>query len=191
MKHVQLFEQFLNEDKIKVGDIVSRKFASEDLSTYTVISISNGKAKLKNDETGKEIGMYLSDLLKESKFIKQINEAAKWDVDVNEPYNDKDEKKFISSFKIKFDPITVANVEGQIDEDHTDLRIDFSNGDEIYLQMSFNGQPSCVITKASYPWGDNSKEDVTKYLERFMGSSGTVTGDLCILYKHYIEGKLK
>jgi hypothetical protein len=121
--------------------------------------------------------------------VSSLKEAitVKWDVDTNEPYNGKDEKKYATSFKISLDPITVTNVVGQIDEDYTDLGIDFSNGDKIYLQMSFNGQSSCIITKAS----DKSKEDVTKYLERFMGSSGTVTGDLCILYKYYIEGKLK
>ena len=69
MKNLQTFEEFLNEslnEQIKVGDKVIRKFASEDMSTYIVLSISNGKAKLKDEKTGKETGMYLNDLLKES-----------------------------------------------------------------------------------------------------------------------------
>ena len=73
MKNLQTFEEFLNEslnEQIKVGDKVIRKFASEDTSTYKVLSISNGKAKLKDEKTGKETGMYLNDLLKES-----LNEA--------------------------------------------------------------------------------------------------------------------
>jgi hypothetical protein len=58
-----------NESKIefKVGDIVSRKFVGEDPSqTFKIISISSGKAKLKDTKTGKETGIYLNDLVKES-----------------------------------------------------------------------------------------------------------------------------
>jgi len=119
-------------------------------------------------------------------FESYLTEAAKWDVNTNDPYNERNEKKFASTFKIKFNPITVKDVAGQIDEDYTDLTITFSNDDSIYLQYSFNGQENCRITKAH----DNSKIDVTKYLDKFIGSSGTVTGDLCILYKYYIENKL-
>lgn len=126
-----------------------------------------------------------------------VNEAITWDVDTNEPHNDKKENAYARSFRIDFDPITVKGVEGQIDEDYTELEIDFSNGDKIYLvndyrnnykKFPFNkGESNCVITKSN----DKSEVDVTIYWDRFMGSSGTVTGDLCILYKYYIEGKLK
>lgn len=77
MKKVKVFEDFLseslNESNIKVGDTVSRKFMGEDpTQTWKVISISGGKAKLKDTKTGEENGMYLSDLIKES-----IDEAVK------------------------------------------------------------------------------------------------------------------
>jgi len=61
-----------NESKsdIMVGDKVSRKFMGEDpTQTFTVVSISNGKAKLKDTKTGEENGMHLSDLVKETEEI--------------------------------------------------------------------------------------------------------------------------
>ncbi len=62
----------VNENEIKVGDIVYRKFPGEDSSqTFKVISISGRKAKLKDNKTGKQNGMYLSDLVKES-----VNDAS-------------------------------------------------------------------------------------------------------------------
>lgn len=69
MKKVKLFEDFVNESNIKVGDKVIRKFASEDMDSYVVLSISNGKAGLKNVKTGKKTGMFLNDLLKESETV--------------------------------------------------------------------------------------------------------------------------
>jgi len=61
-----------NESKsdIMVGDKVSRKFMGEDpTQTFTVVSISNGKAKLKDTKTGEENGMHLSDLVKETEEV--------------------------------------------------------------------------------------------------------------------------
>ena len=67
----KVVKESVNENEIKVGDIVYRKFPGEDSSqTFKVISISGRKAKLKDNKTGKQNGMYLSDLVKES-----LNEA--------------------------------------------------------------------------------------------------------------------
>lgn len=76
MKKVKVFEDFLsesiNESNIKVGDTVSRKFMGEDpTQTWKVISISGGKAKLKDTKTGEENGMYLSDLVKEAEEVSE------------------------------------------------------------------------------------------------------------------------
>lgn len=76
MKKVKVFEDFLsesiNESNIKVGDTVSRKFMGEDpTQTFKVISISGGKAKLKDTKTGEENGMYLSDLIKEAEEVSE------------------------------------------------------------------------------------------------------------------------
>ncbi len=66
-KYVDSIKESVNENEIKVGDIVYRKFPGEDSSqTFKVISISGRKAKLKDNKTGKQNGMYLSDLVKES-----------------------------------------------------------------------------------------------------------------------------
>ncbi len=80
MKKVKVFEDFLsesvNESNIKVGDTVSRKFMGEDpTQTFTVISISGGKAKLKDTKTGEENGMYLSDLIKEAEATEETDGA--------------------------------------------------------------------------------------------------------------------
>jgi len=67
----KVVKESVNENEIKVGDIVYRKFPGEDSSqTFKVISISGRKAKLKDNKTCKQNGMYLSDLVKES-----LNEA--------------------------------------------------------------------------------------------------------------------
>jgi hypothetical protein len=59
-----------SNSEIKVGDTVSRKFIGEDpTQTFTVVSISGGKAKLKDTKTGKENGMHLSDLIKETEEV--------------------------------------------------------------------------------------------------------------------------
>ena len=71
-KYVDSIKESVNENEIKVGDIVYRKFPGEDSSqTFKVISISGRKAKLKDNKTGKQNGMYLSDLVKES-----VNDAS-------------------------------------------------------------------------------------------------------------------
>ena len=105
---------------------------------------------------------------------------------INKGISEKDEKK-AASFKIVFDPITIKKVIGQIDDDYTDLNIEFSNGDELYYQYSFNGQTSIRLTKSI----DKSKVDLTRYFDRYAGSTGTVVGDMAIIYKDYVTGKIK
>ena len=119
-------------------------------------------------------------------FEQFLNEAIKWEVDVIEPYSEKDEKK-AASFKIVLDPITIKEVTGQIDDDYTELNIEYSNGDELYYENSFNGQTSIELTKGV----DKTQVDLTKYFDRYAGSTGTVVGDMSILYRDYITEKIK
>ena len=119
-------------------------------------------------------------------FEQFLNEAIKWEVDVIEPYSEKDEKK-AASFKIVLDPITIKEVTGQIDDDYTELNIEYSNGDELYYENSFNGQTSIELTKGV----DKTQVDLTKYFDRYAGSTGTVVGDVSILYRDYITEKIK
>lgn len=125
--------------------------------------------------------------MKYTKLFEQfLNEAIKWDVDVLEPYSEKDEKK-AASFKIVLNPITIKEVIGQIDDDNTDLNIEYSNGDELYYQNSFNGQTSIKLTKGV----NKTQVDLTEYFDRYAGSTGTVVGDMSILYRDYITEKIK
>lgn len=125
--------------------------------------------------------------MKQVKLFEQfLTESVKWDVDVQEPYSEKDEKN-AASFKIVLNPITIKEVIGQIDEDYTDLNIEYSNGDELYYQYSFNGQASIKLTKGV----NKNQVDLTKYFDRYTGSTGTVVGDMSILYRDYITEKIK
>lgn len=95
MKKVKVFEEFLreslSESNIKVGDTVSRKFMGEDpTQTFKVISISGGKAKLKDNKSGQENGMYLSDLIKEAEESSELNEAVKVEVSLRHARNAND-----------------------------------------------------------------------------------------------------
>ena len=65
----EFFSKPLKENTLKVGDKVSKKYAStEDDYTkeFEIISIEKDRAKLKDLKTGKTTGMSLSDLTKES-----------------------------------------------------------------------------------------------------------------------------
>ena len=73
MKDLKIIQEFfskpLKENTLKVGDKVSKKYAStEDDYTreFEIISIEKDRAKVKDLKTGKTTGMSLSDLTKES-----------------------------------------------------------------------------------------------------------------------------
>jgi hypothetical protein len=58
-----------NDEKIKVGDIVAKKYASTDedyTKNFKVTALTGTKAALKDTKTDKETGMFISDLYKTS-----------------------------------------------------------------------------------------------------------------------------
>jgi cytochrome b involved in lipid metabolism len=125
-----------------------------------------------------------NEYLNESEYI---NESVTWEIEVEDPYSDRDEKKAANSIKIVADPITVVDVSGLISEDEIDAEIQFSNGDMISYDYRFrnNSSGNAWITI-------NGKEiPVTKYLDKYMGSTGTVVGDLGLIYKDFKIGKIK
>jgi hypothetical protein len=117
----------------------------------------------------------------------KLYEAASWGVDVSSPYSERDEKASMKKFKITVDPIVIVGVSGQIDEDHTEISIQFSNGYEIHYSYDAMGDEA-IITKSD----DNSVNiDISKHLDSYYGSTGTVVGDIALMYHHYYIGKIK
>jgi len=124
-------------------------------------------------------------------FENYISEAAKFDVDVEEPFSERDEKKAISKFKIVAQPITILEVEGEIGEDGTNIEINFSNGDILlykWTQRNGGGSPY----KLKIISGNNGSDlNFSDEVEDYLGSTGSVIGDLGLLYKAFKAGDLQ
>jgi len=121
-------------------------------------------------------------------FESYISEAASFDVLVNEPFNIKDEKKAQKQFKIEAKPITMVDADGEITEDMTDVTVVFSNGDSASYtwEQNFGNSSNMVISPK-----DSSEIDVTNQIESYLGSTGTVIGDIGLIYKDWKLGKIK
>ena len=121
-------------------------------------------------------------------FENYLNEAASFDVLVNEPFDIKDEKKAQKQFKIDAKPITMVDADGEITEDMTDVTVVFSNGDSASYtwEQNFGNSSNMVIS----PKG-SSDIDVTNQIENYLGSTGTVIGDIGLIYKDWKLGKIK
>jgi hypothetical protein len=119
---------------------------------------------------------------------KHINEAADMRVEVEEPFNFQKHKNAADAFEIKANPITIISVDGIVSEQVTELDIQFSNGDQIdyYYKygasMGGSGDPTqeCTITLKGkkIPIASN-------ILERMIGSTGTIVGDLGLIYSKW------
>ena len=130
----------------------------------------------------------------QNKYIKTpINEAAAMRVEVEEPFNFQKHKNAANAFEIKADPITIISVDGIVSEEVTELDIQFSNGDQIdyYYKygasMGGSGDPiqECTI----YMYRKKIKIP-SNILERIIGSTGTIVGDLGVLYTKYYKANL-
>ena len=124
---------------------------------------------------------------------KHINEAANvgWRVDaVEEPFSNSEEKSAAHMFEIKANPITIISVDGFISEEETELTIQFSNKDKMdyYYKygasMGGSGDPTqeCTI----YMKGKKISI-ASNILEKMIGSTGTIVGDLGTLYTDYYK----
>ena len=111
-----------------------------------------------------------------------INEAVAMSLQVEEPFNFQKHKNAANAFEIKADPITVKSVDGIVAEDKTDVLITFSNNDNIGYVYRFDGfkvtRQKCTATVKG-----KKKSLAGSAVERVMGQTGTVVGDLCLLYK--------
>lgn len=115
-----------------------------------------------------------------------INEG--WRVSVEDPYNLKKEKSALK-FKIPQKPITVENIEGKISEHDVDVIIDFSDGNRIVTQAEWGiDQITKIIVDSQSR--NPLRIDVTDLAMEYFGSSGSLTNDLCILYRDWVQGKI-
>jgi len=111
-------------------------------------------------------------------FENYISEAAKFDVDVEEPFSERDEKKAISKFKIVAQPITILEVEGDIGENETAVEIKFSNDD--VLQYTYSARNNRSPYKLKIISGNNGSDlNFSDEVEDYLGSTGSVIGDRC------------
>jgi len=119
-------------------------------------------------------------------FENYLNEAkTSWGVKVSSPYSNKDEKKAAMKFVLN-DPITVVGVSGEIGEDTTQLEIQFSNGDRVVYEYYFDiGQDDKDMSIYSGHLGEY--EVPLEIINTYFGSTGTLVGDLCLLYRKYME----
>jgi len=123
-------------------------------------------------------------------FENYISEAAKFDVDVEEPFSERDEKKAISKFKIVAQPITILEVEGDIGENETAVEIKFSNDD--VLQYTYSARNNRSPYKLKIISGNNGSDlNFSDEVEDYLGSTGSVIGDLGLLYKAFKAGDLQ
>jgi len=121
-------------------------------------------------------------------FENYLNEATTFDVNVQEPFDKKDEQRAQKQFKIDAKPITMVDADGDIGEDTTDVTVVFSNGDTASYtwEQGFGDSNTMVIS----PKGD-SDVDITRHVDKYLGSTGTVIGDVGLIYKDWKLGKIK
>jgi hypothetical protein len=114
----------------------------------------------------------------------ELNEAAKWDVEVEEPFSKKDEKKAQDKFIIKIDPIKVASSEGIISENESEVNVQLTNGWQLHYswtQYQMRNSSDMTITNATHEEHKVSQKELDDYI----GSTGTVIGDMLLIYREY------
>ena len=127
----------------------------------------------------------------QNKYIKTpINEAAAMRVEVEEPFNFQKHKNAANAFEIKANPITIISVDGIVSEEVTELDILFSNKDKVEYyykygaSMGGSGDPiqECTITLKG-----KKISIAANILERMIGSTGTIVGDLGLIYSKWYK----
>jgi hypothetical protein len=121
-------------------------------------------------------------------FEDYLTEGLTFDVNVQEPFDKKDEQKAQKQFKIEAKPITMIEVDGDITEDSTDIAVVFSNGDSaVYTYQQRNSNSGTMVISPK----DASDINVTNQIDSYFGSTGTVIGDIGLIYKDWKQGKIK
>jgi hypothetical protein len=124
-------------------------------------------------------------------FENYINEAARFDIDVEKPFEIKDEKKAVKQFKIVTQPVTILEVEGEILEDSTDIEINFSNGDILLYKWTQRNGNSPYDLDVLIGGRNGNSVNLSKHMDDYAGSTGSVIGDLGLIYKDFKLNKIK
>lgn len=120
-------------------------------------------------------------------FENYLNEAkTSWGVRVSSPYSNKDEKKAAMKFVIN-DPITVVGVSGEIDENDTNLSVQFSNADQVDYTYTYDVMEDTKEMTIYEDGRPNGYEVPLEIINTYFGSTGTLVGDICLIYRKWTE----
>jgi len=208
MKNFKTFEQFVNESVNESAKLVDEETGKEVKLPYKTkdfrgdpITVkgftephkpsSSGRIQTDQGEyfpgvAGVKIIGHRYDDANESVNESNLNEAkVSFGADVEPPFDEKREKMMADSFVIKLDPVTVVGVSGDIREDNIDIHIQFSNGD--YLESDYQNGIDIYNKDKQNMFSSRDQRIMGDY----WGSTTTVTGDLCLIYRDWLQGKLK
>jgi len=127
------------------------------------------------------------DLVIGSKINENLDESTSIDISVENPYDPKKEKAAANKFKYTSTPVTIDSVFGDIGDTETELDFKASNGDLIHYE--FLGGSKWLLTIKSYE-RDYTAKIRTDVIEDYLGSTGTVIGDLLLLYNEFLDGQM-
>lgn len=141
--------------------------------------------------------------MKYLKLFKQINESQELSIDFSMSNNwnsssQKDEEIVVKKFKWQSIPVTVINAEGEFkDEYNGSLYLEFSNGDNITYEMKETSNKPVNFPNNTPPFYNlnisinNKSYDAFELVDIYFGSTGTITGDILLIYKDFKDGKIK
>ncbi len=211
MKNLRTFDQFVNESVFineaklideETGKEVKLPYKTKDfrgdpitVKGFTEPHKSSSSGRIQTDQgeyfpgvAGLKIIGHQYESANESNLNQDaINEALSWGATVEEPFVEKREKMMAQSFKVKLEPINVVGVSGDISEDRIDIHIQFSNGD--YIESDYQNGVDIYNKDKQNMFSSRDQKIVGDY----WGSTTTVVGDLCLIYRDWIQktGKLK
>lgn len=132
------------------------------------------------------------------KFEEFLNEATETKLHIEGPYDEKSEAKAPQSWALKRKPITVKKVVGDITESGHDLYIIFSNDDRLeyvwdprIAKGHLGGIGEYEVYMSRIEGHTKTKKISSDKVQDYMGSTGTVVGDLLLIYSDWINEKIK
>ena len=203
MKNFKTFEQFVNESVNESAKLVDEETGKEVKLPYKTkdfrgdpITVKGFTEPHKSSSSGRiqtDQGEYFPGVAgvkiighKYDDANESLNEAkVSFGANVEEPFVEKREKMMAQSFTIKLDPINVVGVSGDISEDKIDVHIQFSNGE--FIESDYQNGVD-IYNKDKQNMFSNRDQRI---LGDYWGSTETVVGDLCLIYRDWKTGKIK
>tara|TARA_Y100000389_G_C17457776_1_gene519372 strand:- start:169 stop:804 length:636 start_codon:yes stop_codon:yes gene_type:complete len=203
MRPIKTYEEFTREPVVNEKKYDYPSFQSNKGIYYQDMLISSGywsymgkerygKGQYMNVDNRQMYGFSPDDIEYFKKHLKDIEvmesalyEAVKVSLDIEEPFDIKEEKKAATKYKWvpKASPITISKVEGGIFGDVTDVTIQFSNGDEIYYRWEESKRSSEIVT-----YNDDSYKVSEDVMDIIFGSTSTIVGDVALIYSKFKDG---